>query len=228
MLQIRETTMEDIYNIQRLWADGDVMRFVGFPDGLRETDEAMQAWFCRMTEERPSANHFSIYEDGEYCGEAGYGIDRGYASAWLDIKLFRFARGRGIAAKALSYVMKEAFRNGAETVWVDPAPQNAKALALYDRLGFVRKDMPEHVIAMGEDPAANIYMELRREDEHKTVVKLRDVAQPDIADCVRWFTTQTEWMDWDAPWEDSICTEEEAEKDWTAYYERVSARPTPA
>jgi len=45
----------------------------------------------------------------------------------LDIKLFRFARGRGIATKALSHAIEEAFRNGAQIVWVDPDPQNAKA-----------------------------------------------------------------------------------------------------
>ena len=33
MIIIKETTIEDVKNVQRLWADGDVMRFVGFPDG---------------------------------------------------------------------------------------------------------------------------------------------------------------------------------------------------
>ena len=42
MITITETTMEDVKNVQRLWADGDVTRFVGFPNGLHETDEAMQ------------------------------------------------------------------------------------------------------------------------------------------------------------------------------------------
>ena len=59
--------------------------------------------------------------------------------------------------------MEEAFRNGAETVWVDPDPQNVKAIALYERLGFKQKDMPEHVIALGEDPTTNIYFELCKE-----------------------------------------------------------------
>ena len=53
MLRIKETTPDDIRNIQRLWADGDVMRFVGFPDGLRETDEAMEEWFHQVVSERP-------------------------------------------------------------------------------------------------------------------------------------------------------------------------------
>ena len=163
MIEIRETTEKDVKNVQRLWADGDVMRFVGFADGLHETDENMQRWLEGVIAERPAANHYSIYEDGVYCGEAGYGIDKAHESVWLDIKLFPFARGRGIATKALSHAMEEAFRSGAKTVWVDPDPENAKAIALYERLGFVRKEMPEHVIAMGEDPATNLYMEFCKE-----------------------------------------------------------------
>ncbi len=160
MITIKETAMEDIKNVQRLWADGDVMRFVGFPDGLRETDETMQRWFQQLNAARPAENSFSIYEDDAYCGEASYAIDKAHGSASLDIKLFRFARGRGIATQALSHAIKKAFRNGAKTVWVDPDPENVKAIALYERLGFKKKDMPEHVIALGEDPAKYIYFEL--------------------------------------------------------------------
>ena len=97
-----------------------------------------------------------------YCGEAFYEIDNAHNNrAALDIKLFSFARGRGIAAKALSYAAKEAFNNGAEIVWVDPNPENAKAIALYERLGFKRQDMPEYLMTQGEEPSS-IYMELRK------------------------------------------------------------------
>ena len=80
----------------------------------------------------------------------------------MDIKLFEFARGRGIATHALEYSIKEAFKNGSETLWVDPHPGNSKAVALYHRLGFIQKEMPEYVIAMGEDPNVYTYMELCR------------------------------------------------------------------
>lgn len=163
MITVKETTIEDIKNVQRLWADGDVMRFVGFPDGLHETDEAMQQWLEGLNAARPTQNHFSIYEDGKYCGEAGYGLDKEHGSAWLDIKLFGRARGRGIATQAISYAKEEAFRNGAKVVWVDPNPQNTKAIALYERLGFKQKDMPEYIIALGEDPTTNVYFELCKE-----------------------------------------------------------------
>jgi RimJ/RimL family protein N-acetyltransferase len=163
MVEIRETRKEDIENVKRLWADGDVMRFVGFPEGLIQTDEEMGQWFNWIDSGRPARNHFSIFDDGRYCGESFYNIDEAHGnSAALDIKLFAFARGRGIASKAFSFTIEEAFRNGAERVWVDPVPDNAKAIALYERLGFKREKMPEHLIPEGGEPAS-IYMEITKE-----------------------------------------------------------------
>ena len=164
MITIKETSKEDLKNIQMLWADGDVMRYVGFPEGYHETDEAMRDWLDWLDSKRPMANHYSIYEGGKYCGETNYIIDTDHRSASLDIKLFAFARGRGIAAQAVRHSIEQAFANGAETVWVDPDPQNAKAIALYERLGFKLKTMPEHVIALGEGPTENIYYELGRNE----------------------------------------------------------------
>lgn len=161
MIEIKETTVKDINNVQRLWADGDVMRFVGFPDGLHKTDEEMQDWLRRIESNRPALNHFLIFEDGKYCGESFYKIDAEHQSAALDIKLFGFARGRGIAAAGLSYAIEEAFRNGAETVWVDPNPENLKAIALYKKLGFQKKEFPKYLISENEEQNS-IYMELRK------------------------------------------------------------------
>lgn len=162
MIDVKETSAKDLDDVQRLWADGDVMRFVGFPNGLIETDAEMQNWFKWIDSNRPVLNHYSIFENGEYCGESFYEIDRKHKCAALDIKLFGFARGRGIAAAGLSYAIKEAFRNGAEIVWVDPNPENTKAIALYKRLGFQQKAFPEYLIREGGEQSS-IYMELLKE-----------------------------------------------------------------
>ena len=137
------------------------MRFVGFPNGLYQTDEEMQDWFRWIESSRPVLNHYSIFEDGKYCGESFYEIDTEHKSAALDIKLFGFARGRGIATAGLSHAIKEAFRNGAEIVWVDPNPENSKAIALYKRLGFQHRGFPEYLVSEDEAPSS-IYMELRK------------------------------------------------------------------
>ncbi len=162
VVQVKESTTDDIKSIQALWADGDVMKYIGFPNGLHETEESIQEWLNRFHTLRPKENHYSIFEDGKYCGETQYRIDEKHRSASLDIKLLEFARGRGIATQAISYAIEEAFNNGAEVVWVDPHPENAKAISLYQRLGFVTKEMPEHVIALGEDPKIYKYMERRK------------------------------------------------------------------
>lgn len=169
MLEVKETGFQDIDNVQKLWADGDVMKFVGFPDGLHRTREEMKNWFRWIESNRPMLNHYSIFEDGKYCGESFYKIDRKHKSAALDIKLFAFARGRGFAAAGLSYAIKEAFRSGAENVWVDPNPENTKAITLYKRLGFRQKDFPDYLIEKDEEPSS-IYMELHKDWLQNTTI----------------------------------------------------------
>lgn len=161
MVTIRETTGNDIFDVQRLWADGDVMQFVGFPDGLHQTGEEKARWYQWIASARPRVNHYCVFDGSVYCGETFYAIDPDHGNAAaLDIKLFSFARGKGIAHKALSYAIEQAFENGAEKVWVDPNPANAKALALYDRLGFEQKPMPAYLL--GDEVPVSVYMELTR------------------------------------------------------------------
>lgn len=162
MITIKESTYDDIINIQSLWADEDVMKYI-WPGGLHETEEGVREYLDRLINAIPKSNHYSIFDEGKYCGETQYSIAEGTNSASLDIKLFKFARGRGIATQALSYSIREAFKHGAEKVWVDPHPLNTKAIHLYHKLGFVQKEMPENVIALGEDPTVFTYMELCKE-----------------------------------------------------------------
>lgn len=79
--------------------------------------------------------------------------------------MFGFARGCGIATAGLSHAIKEAFLNGAEIVWVDPNPENMKAIALYEKLGFQQKDFSEYLVSEDEEKTS-IYMELRKNGFH--------------------------------------------------------------
>ena len=93
-------------------------------------------------------------------GETFYQIDEQTRSAALDIKLLPFARGRGIAARALPHAIEAAFNYGAEKVWVDPNPLNQKAIVLYERLGMQRKPMSSELL--DRESADALYFELQK------------------------------------------------------------------
>lgn len=50
---------------------------------------------------------------------------------------------------------------------------------------------------------------------------LRDMIESDIEDYVRWFTTETEWSNTDAPWEPIESNAEAERASWREYYESV-------
>ena len=110
----------------------------------------------------PKRQHFSVYAEGiGYCGESFYDIDE-TGLACVDIKLLPCARGKGIAYTALAYALNQAFKvGGARSAYVDPDPENEKALRLYNRLGFQNAKRAAHL----EDPGCPyVYMELTREN----------------------------------------------------------------
>lgn len=63
-------------------------------------------------------------------------------------------------------------------------------------------------------------MEIKFQD-----VILRDMKQSDIENYVRWFTKETEWGNWDAPWEPFEGDEQSERAGWTEYYESVKELP---
>ena len=57
------------------------------------------------------------------------------------------------------------------------------------------------------------------------MITLRDMRQSDIENYVRWFTEETEWCNWDAPWEKEQTSEDAERASWTEYYESVRDLP---
>ena len=56
-------------------------------------------------------------------------------------------------------------------------------------------------------------------------IVLRDMKESDIEDYVRWFTAETQWMDWDAPWETDRSDADKERESWTKYYESMREMP---
>lgn len=159
-LTIKKTTEEDLENIRDLWNNGAVMYYVGFPDGLGVDLETLkEKWLPAMNKDT-SKSHYSIYHEGlGFCGESFYEVDEKGVAA-LDIKLMPKTQGRGIAYAGLKHAISEAFLTGkAAVVYVDPHKDNAKALKLYEKFGFVEKPHP-----VTEEREKHYYMELSKSD----------------------------------------------------------------
>ncbi|MCE5188801.1 MAG: GNAT family N-acetyltransferase [Eubacteriales bacterium] len=169
-ITIRETGVDDLENTRLLWNNGEVMRFVGFPNGIGVDGEYMVRWLVWVEKGRPLRNHYSVYEkEIGYCGETFYSIDLDHGNAAaMDIKLFPCARGRGIAQAALSFAIDRAFQNGAAYAWVDPSVLNEKALALYRKLRFVEKPKPAYLRENEMEGGAQVrYFELQNPDNEE-------------------------------------------------------------
>ncbi len=143
-LHIFETSEKDLNHIVSLWNDGDVMFYVGFPNGLGVTAQGLKSNWLPRVNINPLRKHYSIYHDEiGYCGESYYEVFEDNSCA-LDIKLFPYARGKGIAYQSLKHAMIHAFLDGkADYVYVDPHKDNQKAISLYERLGFEYKIHPQ-------------------------------------------------------------------------------------
>lgn len=155
---IRDTKKEDLSNIMELWNNGEVMYYVGFPNGLGVTLEQLEGWLDGVNQNE-LRKHYSIYtEELGYCGETYYEIDTVHDLATLDIKLLPKAQGKGIANKALSYAIHQVFEHSlASRAYVEPNPENKKAWKLYDKLGFISKPRPDFL------EAYDIYLEITKE-----------------------------------------------------------------
>lgn len=155
---IRETTQEDLKDVMALWNNGDVTKYVGFPEGIGVTLEELEEWLKRI-KATPHCNHYCIFTDElGYCGETFYAVDKTHDLAALDIKLFNKARGKGIAYGALANTLDHLFVHKlCSKAYVDPNVENIKAWELYKKLGFEVKERPEYL-----EPS-DVYLEISRD-----------------------------------------------------------------
>jgi RimJ/RimL family protein N-acetyltransferase len=145
MPEIKQTSQQDLPDLIRLWNDGRVMRWVGFPEGLGYDAPKIQEWFEAL-EQNPLRHHFVIHEDQiGFCGELFYRSDPEHQRASLDIKLLPEAQDRGIATQALTWLIATVFENepGIEEVFTEPNHGNEKSQKLYARCGLQPRPRPK-------------------------------------------------------------------------------------
>jgi aminoglycoside 6'-N-acetyltransferase len=109
---------------------------------LEEPDVAL--WWRRSEWERvdeSDADTFTIVVDGEPSGCIQYSeeTDPDYHFAAVDIFVGMAAQGRGVGPDAMRTLIAWLFEErGHHRVTVDPAAENARAVHVYEKLGFKR------------------------------------------------------------------------------------------
>jgi RimJ/RimL family protein N-acetyltransferase len=131
-------------DLLRLWNDGQVMQWVGFPDGKGYDWEQINSWFARV-ESDPDRHHFVFHtREIDFCGEVYYALDRKHKRASLDIKLLPEAWGGGLATDALKTLIDRVFdvEESVNYVWTEPSKANLAARRLYERCGLRSAERP--------------------------------------------------------------------------------------
>ena len=144
-VDLHPTHQDDLAFLLQLWNDGEVMSYVGYPQGLGIDEQGMEAWFTRLGVDRGVDRKHWIVKDeqGERIGEAFYKVEQEYCDyraenmVHVDIKLAKRFWKQGYAADALRTLTQHLFNNlGIETIVVSPNLANKAALKLYRYLGF--------------------------------------------------------------------------------------------
>lgn len=165
---LEPTRRRDLPDLARLWSHPDVMRWVGFPEGMEFTTRELRDWWDAMVRDERS-HHFIVVEHAAFCGEAHYRLDDPPTTAGLDIKLLPFAQGRGVATVALTMLMERIAEQhpSVTAVWVEPSPENVPARRLYERLRFRPAPRPAHL------PSGDHYWQRSLEDIRRRAARRR-------------------------------------------------------
>ena len=144
-IRIRPVCHEDLPFLQALWNDGTAMRFHGYPEGMRATEEDMERWWQSLQRAQqahhglaalPSPHALIETTEGAPIGELTYALDAKQRAS-IDLKLSPACWKQGYALEALRIVMRELFATtGTQRVIAAPAPDNAPARRLLEKLGF--------------------------------------------------------------------------------------------
>ena len=164
-VNIKLTEKKDLKNILNLWNNGDVMKWVGFPEGLNISVEKIQEWFSSV-QKSELANHYVVFNKNNlFCGELFYMKNIEHKRAGLDIKFLLESQGKGLATEAFNIFIDFIFKKEEkiDAVWTEPSKNNMAARGLYARCGLSEKERPDDM-----EPADS-YWELSREEWRRNI-----------------------------------------------------------
>lgn len=128
-LRLRPVVADDVPSLRGFLADPSVARWWPMP-----TDE-------RWPYDEDGTIPWAIEVDGQVAGMVQYGedTDPDYRHAWIDIFLGPPFHGRGLGPEAVATLVRYLIDvRGHHRVTIDPAVENERAIASYEKIGFRR------------------------------------------------------------------------------------------
>lgn len=152
---IKTTKEEDLKYFQLLWNNREVMKWVGYPEGLNVTIDKLKKWLEKINKSSMRKSFVVFQADNSFCGELFYEIDKKHQRAGLDIKFLPEAQGKGLGTESLKLLIKYIFENEIDVkyVWTEPSPKNNHARKVYEHCGLKEKSRPldlEHGLSYWE------------------------------------------------------------------------------
>jgi aminoglycoside 6'-N-acetyltransferase len=127
IVRLTPTTAEDAAALRAIHADPAVARWWDEPEPDFPLDE------------EPDLVRLTIHHDGEVGGLIQFGeeTDPKYRHASIDLFVAPAHQRRGVASEAIALVVDHLLRErGHHRITIDPAAENAAAIACYERAGF--------------------------------------------------------------------------------------------
>lgn len=166
MISFRKVTKKDVPIILKWWNDGNVMKYVGFPQGLNINDnEVVQS--IKGYQGQEQADFFVILdEDGKVIGEFCFKLIR-EDTATFDIKIGEVNRqgkgyGRQSVLQGIEYIAQ---MKTIDFIEIGVSPENSRAISLYRSVGFkeIRRLKNHWIDGLGDLRDTVIYqLEIKR------------------------------------------------------------------
>lgn len=136
---LREVTEKDVAKLYEWWTNGKVMEPVGFPNGLSITLTDVYQAIKRYEDIKDSAFLIILSESGVEIGEFAYS-KLSKDTYTFDIKIGNYSyQGQGYGKQALlEGINLIKLQKNAKRIEIHVAPENLRALALYESVGFKR------------------------------------------------------------------------------------------
>lgn len=173
-VQLRWLTTDDVPDLQAIFSDADVVRFMSIPQVTSEA--AARSLLARI---QAGFREGTLYQWGIQLEQRIVGtctladIDRTNRRAEIGFALARELWGQGLILRAVPPVIQLAFeRLDLRRIEADADPRNAASIRVLERLGFQREGLlRERYIQLGEVQDAMVFGLLRRDWDTRTVQK---------------------------------------------------------